>query len=630
MSKKGQIGFHLQPVEIRETQQIIQDGEFGWDKNSSGFNNTNTDNSTEAGIDTELVNHQLLGLNRIMLCASHRSWDMQDYVQLSSYVRSTGKPNIYSAQVTLPTRFNLPLMYSLASSTSDRETVGFLRYGWSLNHDGSPVTMCLKNHTSALQYPVQMTEYIIKEMSLDSLLGPFLTSPWKGLVACSPMSTTEKKLSDRRRVIVDLSWPRNGRAVNNGISKDFYLGQPMNLTYPTVDRLCKRAATLGEKARGYKIDLDRAFKQIWMCPADWPLLGITWMKLLFFDKTAVMGARSCPYICQRTTSFVRHVMENLSYFLANYVDDFMGLELEHKIWQSFYTLRNLLRDLHITEAEEKAVEPTDELEFLGVGFKLSKGIIFVTEKKLQDIKDTIADWMHQKVFYTRTELESLLGRLQFVSSCVRPGRVMVLRLREQLKNSNAKNMYEVTEQMKLDLHWWNRYIHEYDNISYMWMKEISEPDALIATDASLNGLGGKCNQEVFTINIPDAWREYNGYVIHHLEMLAVIVALKKWSRYLEGKRFTMLCDNTAVIDIITSGKSSDVILQRMLRMFMYITCMGKFEVVMKYIPSEENEIPDKLSRVQQAGGRLNLENLLKQGYKLIEVTQEDLILNEEW
>ena len=77
---------------------------------------------------------------------------------------------------------------------------------------------------------------------------------------------------------------------------------------------------------GYKIDMDRVFKQLIMDMLDWPLLGITWAGKIYFDKTAVMGSRSAPYICQRVTNFFQHIMQNLMYFIANYVDDFMGLD----------------------------------------------------------------------------------------------------------------------------------------------------------------------------------------------------------------------------------------------------------------------------------------------------------------
>ena len=241
--------------------------------------------------------------------------DLNAWVTLVNYVRSWGVPNMYGARVPLKTPWNLTLMEQLAESTSDREVVQFMRYGWSLNHDGRQVSVSWFNHASAIRYPVVMEDYLRKEQALGCLLGLFLSLPWEEHVAVSPMSTRPKKNSVKRRVIMDLSWPHDGRSLNDGIVKDRYLEQIVSLQYPTVDRLCQQAATMTGNIRGYKIDMDHASKQVFMDVRDWPLLGVAWMKLLFFDKTTVMGSRSALYICQHVTSFIRHIMTNLSYLL---------------------------------------------------------------------------------------------------------------------------------------------------------------------------------------------------------------------------------------------------------------------------------------------------------------------------
>ena len=64
--------------------------------------------------------------------------------------------------------------------------------------------------------------------------------------------------SDQRRFILDLSKPA-GFSVNDGISKDFYLGQPVTLRYPTVDNIAERIVQFGSGCLLYKRDL----KPIW-------------------------------------------------------------------------------------------------------------------------------------------------------------------------------------------------------------------------------------------------------------------------------------------------------------------------------------------------------------------------------
>ena len=165
--------------------------------------------------------------------------DMSQLVQLVDYVRKFQKPNVYGARIPLHTAWNVHLMQQLAESTSDREVVQFMIFGWSLNHNGAPVTISTFNHPSADRHPDVMNDYIRKEFAHGCLLGPFVTPPWTGAVAVSPMSTRPKKDPGKRRVIMDLSWPHNGRSVNDGIPKDRYLEQVIDLQYPTIDTLCK-------------------------------------------------------------------------------------------------------------------------------------------------------------------------------------------------------------------------------------------------------------------------------------------------------------------------------------------------------------------------------------------------------
>ena len=48
-----------------------------------------------------------------------------------------------------------------------------------------------------------------------------------------PLNSVPKQGSDERRFILDLSCPKRA-SVNDGICKDIYLGEPVNLTYPMI------------------------------------------------------------------------------------------------------------------------------------------------------------------------------------------------------------------------------------------------------------------------------------------------------------------------------------------------------------------------------------------------------------
>ena len=50
----------------------------------------------------------------------------------------------------------------------------------------------------------------------------------------SPLNSVPKKNTNKRRIIMDLSFPPDN-CVNNTVSKTHYLGELVNLSYPKID-----------------------------------------------------------------------------------------------------------------------------------------------------------------------------------------------------------------------------------------------------------------------------------------------------------------------------------------------------------------------------------------------------------
>ena len=102
------------------------------------------------------------------------------------------------------------------------------------------------------------------------------------------LNTVPKRDSDERRVIVDLSWPC-GSSVNDGIPGDSFLGEPISLTYPTIDSIVDAVISLGPGCLLYKRDLKKAYRQFPVDPRDYHLLGYTWDNQFYFDTVLTMG-----------------------------------------------------------------------------------------------------------------------------------------------------------------------------------------------------------------------------------------------------------------------------------------------------------------------------------------------------
>ena len=139
----------------------------------------------------------------------------------------------------------------------------------------------LRTHRGALTFPDQVNAYLSKEVQLGRIAGPFDKAPFMQGFVLSPLNTVEKRDSEERRVIVDLSWP-SGHSVNDGIPSDSYLGAPLSLRYPTIDDIVDAVITLGRGCYLYKRDLRKAYRQFPVDPKDYPFLGYTWNKQFYF------------------------------------------------------------------------------------------------------------------------------------------------------------------------------------------------------------------------------------------------------------------------------------------------------------------------------------------------------------
>ena len=53
--------------------------------------------------------------------------------------------------------------------------------------------------------------------------------------------------------------------------------------------------------------------------------------------------------------------------------------------------------------------------------------------------------------------------------------------------------------------------------------------------------------------------------IVHLEMINILVAIRTWATLWQGKNIRIHCDNPAVVSVLTTGKTRDVLLAAIAR-----------------------------------------------------------------
>ena len=260
----------------------------------------------------------------------------------------------------------------------------------------------------------------------------------------------------------------------------------------------------------------------------------------------------------------------------------MSIDYVDRAWRSFIALGNLLRDLGVHESIEKSVAPTHLIEFLGILFDLLRMLIFLPQDKLVELRQLLQKWRHTQVC-TKKELQSIAGKLQFAATCVRPGRVFIIRIYGTIAMLEEGVKYNVPLQVKEDLKWWEKYLEEYNGCSLMWLVQCDECDKKFTTDACLTGIGALNENRYYHSNVEKFMEIYSKIKINiaHLEMLAIVIGLKLWKEQISGCKFKIGCDNKVVLAALNAGKSKDLLMQDLLREVTYLLATSQSEMVVR-------------------------------------------------
>lgn len=95
----------------------------------------------------------------------HGASQIQKDIQLATKVQQSGRPNAFGLQILIESNWNFSLLQTLVTSTTDREVVMFLKYGWPLNRElDVPLSCTFQNHGGATDHPRAIEAYLAKEI----------------------------------------------------------------------------------------------------------------------------------------------------------------------------------------------------------------------------------------------------------------------------------------------------------------------------------------------------------------------------------------------------------------------------------------------------------------------------------
>lgn len=562
----------------------------------SGYYNDSTSSqiSLPEGIQTHVLNTQKRRILSWPATTIQARQVFPEFCAMYECIRERGLPNFLGAKLPIQTDLVITKWEDLLECYHDKELVQFLKFGWPVgyNTDQPPVSVDT-NHASALRYPKHVTSFIQKELQHKAVMGPFSEPPFTPWCRVSPLMTRPKKESQERRIIMDLSFPQ-GSSPNDGIDINDHLGKDISYSLPSITDLITKLQTQGTGSWVWKVDLSRAYRQIRIDPLDTPLLGFRVEDLFYVDLCPSFGCKSSSSACQRIANAVTYIMGRKQHFVLGYLDDYAGTHEQYdQALHSYNDFVQLMDDLGLKLAAHKCLPPCQQIEWLGFQVDTVNMTISIPQPKLDQVVNECSKWACKKRA-NKKMIQSILGKLIYVSACISQGRKFVSRILQTLRAMGDKNWTWINQDFRRDIEWFQKYGAMSNGIH---LYAIDRPVITIECDSSTEGAGGNAGSFCY------AWKYSEDHVktfpvIHQLEAVNVVVAFRTLAHLQNTRaaRVIIFTDNSASSYALQTGKTKDSVLASCSRELWLEAARSDHEIVIQHKPGTELVLADAMSR----------------------------------
>lgn len=516
-----------------------------------------------------------------------------DFAAMYAEIKSSALPNFLGARLPVASGLNINQWKTALVAYHDTELCSMLEFGWPVGFlNEKPPVSVPTNHKSAVDNPSHIQRFIETELVFKAMLGPFSSLPFKQWTRLSPLMTRPKKGSSDRRVIVDLSFPTGGD-VNSAIDIDQFFGRSIRFTLPSISDLITRLQLLGPGAYIWKADLSRAYRQLRLDPVDVPLMAIQFKGEFFLDLCPPFGCRSSAAACQRTSAAVVYLMSQAGFNTLAYLDDFAAAESDLAAGEnSFHHFRAITSSLGLQLAEKKCFSPSQKLEWLGFDIDTVAMSVAIPREKLQAVIDECQTWLTRKRA-NKPMIQSLVGKLLHVSSCIPQGKKFTSRILDTLRAMGPRHWTSIDSEFLKDVQWFLSYALEANGVS---VYSLLQPSAIIECDSSLQAAGAVAGG--FYYQWVDSAKHKDDFpAIHHLEATNIVTAYKTFAPYIEENAAVVIhTDNLASSYALMSGKTKDKVLAACSRELWLQAALKGHDVNITHRPGETLVLSDALSR----------------------------------
>ena len=342
---------------------------------------------------------------------------------------------------------------------------------------------------------------------------------------------------------------------------------------------------LGDNARLFKVDISRAFRNVRIDPADAIHLGIKWGNKYYIDQSLAFGAVHGTAIFERIIDFVRFLMAKAGFQIHNYIDDLYACCHVDEADTAFHALLNILQNLGLPVNPAKIFPPCKKLSIMGIIVDVTSRTFSVQETKLAEIScQCAAAFICTRL--SKRDRQSLLGKLLYISRCVKNLRAFLNRMLQTLRDHRDVDFIYPTEGFYRDLLWFLKFLQSSNGV----IRFCKDPVAyVVEVDATLSHIGGAWGSWVYATEIP-----FVDLPITQCEMYNIVVALKLWGHEWRDKVVNVKRDNESAVTVCNTGRTKNRFLNVCLYNLWLITAKYNIELRVSHIKGANNVVADAL------------------------------------
>lgn len=449
-----------------------------------------------------------------------------------------------------------------------------------------------------------ISEAIAADVAAGYKKGPFSEPPFPAFNV-SPLSTVPK--GEGIRLIHNLSHPFNGDSINGSIEKEEYIMQCFDDAVAAIRRF-------GRGCLLTKIDISAAFKRVPVRPEDRALLGLRWNSEYYYELVLPFGLRTSGYRWEMYAAALHFFFESHLgiQLVIHYVDDFLLIAPagDHAGAQAQrVAVETLCADIGAPIEHKKTVGPAVRLDFLGIDLDTDAMTMHLSDKRVASLRGLLADMGKTGRTCTFTDITSLVGKLQFATRVIRPGRAFLRRLLQtayEMKGVRARDgrveQRRLSEGARDDISWWEELLSGGWNAHSLLYEEKWETASalLITTDACDTGYGGRHGSAWFA----GTWtaeqlafaKVEKRISMPYLELHALTQAALTWGHLWSGKSIRFECDAQASVAAVRKMRSRRDNMAELIRLLHSTAARCGFDFECVHIPGDTNNVADALSR----------------------------------